>query len=266
MVAAFSPFKLSVKKDLDNLLFEAMLEKIKTVTKYVIKILHVPPQFIETPDRVVKVKGNSEASLSCRAFGFPPPTIVWSRGLVPLPQGRTTVKNGTLNISTFSPQDAGPYQSHQQAGSSVILAGNAFYQSRLHQFLTPAVGGHPQWVLCYRASAHGWRISTFHSRVKRWIHFHFQDLHFSLSNKEGVNPFKSMVTRTSHAIERTRSHGVTFCGGHDICINDNANSNTASYANFGNSYSAPSGVQDSSTILAGTKYFTPDEMEVFYLG
>lgn len=72
--------------------------------------LLVPPQFLETPDSVVKVIGNPMASLSCRVFGYPPPTVVWSRGLVPLPQGRATVTNGTLNISNFSPQDAGPYQ------------------------------------------------------------------------------------------------------------------------------------------------------------
>ena len=72
--------------------------------------LLVPPKFLETPDSVVKVTGNSMASLSCRVFGYPPPTVVWSRGLVPLPQGRATVTNGTLNISNFSPQDAGPYQ------------------------------------------------------------------------------------------------------------------------------------------------------------
>ena len=70
----------------------------------------VPPQFLETPDSVVKVTGNSVASLSCRVFGYPQPTVVWSRGLVPLPQGRTTVINGTLNISNFKPQDTGPYQ------------------------------------------------------------------------------------------------------------------------------------------------------------
>ncbi len=52
----------------------------------------------------------SVASVSCRAFGFPPPEIIWSRGLVPLPRDRTTVKNGTMNISDFSPQDAGTYQ------------------------------------------------------------------------------------------------------------------------------------------------------------
>ena len=71
----------------------------------------VAPQFIEIPEKVVKVIGNSVASLTCRVSGFPPPTIVWSRGLVPLPQGRTTVTNaGTLNIFKFSPGDAGTYQ------------------------------------------------------------------------------------------------------------------------------------------------------------
>jgi len=70
----------------------------------------VPPQFIEIPDKVTKVTGNLVASLSCRALGFPPPTVVWSRGLVPLPKNRSTVTNGTLNILNFSPEDAGPYQ------------------------------------------------------------------------------------------------------------------------------------------------------------
>ena len=73
-------------------------------------IISVPPQFIKTPNRVIKVTANSLASVSCQAFGFPPPIIVWSRGLVPLPQGRSSVINGTLNISSFSPQDVGPYQ------------------------------------------------------------------------------------------------------------------------------------------------------------
>ena len=89
---------------------------------------------------------------------------------------------------------------------------------------------------------------------------------FSLRNNERLGPFKSMVSKVSRAIERTTSHGPTFGGGHDIVINDNANSNTNSYADFGHSYSVPSGVQNKQTILAGTKDFTPDEVEVFYLG
>ena len=74
-----------------------------------------------------------------------------------------------------------------------------------------------------------------------------------------------MVTNISFAIYRDPSYGPTFGGGHDIYIPDNANQNANSYANFGTSYSLPNGITDSSTILAGTRYFSPDEVEVFYL-
>ena len=75
-----------------------------------------------------------------------------------------------------------------------------------------------------------------------------------------------MVTYPSYAIYRTSSYGPTFGVGHDIHIANNANSNTNSYTDFGHSYPVPSGVQDRRTILAGTLKFTPDEVEVFYLG
>ena len=74
------------------------------------------------------------------------------------------------------------------------------------------------------------------------------------------------MTKSSYAIDRKSSYGPTFGGGHDIHIANNANSNTNSYTNFGYAYSVPSGVQDRRTILAGTYNFTPDEVEVFYLG
>ena len=91
---------------------------------------------------------------------------------------------------------------------------------------------------------------------------------FSLRNKEGLGPFKSMVTRPSYAIYRSSGYGPTFGGRFDIHITNNANSNTYSYSDFGQSnyYSVPSGVQSQYTILAGTRRFTPDEVEVFYLG
>ena len=91
---------------------------------------------------------------------------------------------------------------------------------------------------------------------------------FSLRNKEGLGPFKSMVRTPSNAIYRTSGYGPIFGGGHDILIANNANSNTNSYTNFGkyNAYSVPSGVQSKYTILAGTRNFTPDEVEVFYRG
>ena len=87
---------------------------------------------------------------------------------------------------------------------------------------------------------------------------------FSLRNKEGLGPFKSMVTSPSSAIYNFPSSGPTFGAGFDIYIANNANSNTNSYAYFGFSYSVPSGVQDRYTILAGTSSFSLDEVEVFY--
>ena len=70
----------------------------------------------------------------------------------------------------------------------------------------------------------------------------------------------------SAAIYMDRSYGPIFGEGHDIYIADNANNNTDSYTQFGVSYTVPSGVQDRKTILAGTFFFTPDEVEVFYRG
>ena len=77
-----------------------------------------------------------------------------------------------------------------------------------------------------------------------------------------------MVANPSNAIDRCSGCGPTFGNGDDIHISNNANSNTGSYTDFGqhNAYSVPSGVQDQYTILAGTRNFTPDEVEVFYLG
>ena len=75
-----------------------------------------------------------------------------------------------------------------------------------------------------------------------------------------------MVTRPSYAIYKYSGYGPTFGVGRDIYIANNANSNTNSYTAFGSTYSAPSGVQNRLTILAGTYNFTPDEVEVFYLG
>ena len=87
---------------------------------------------------------------------------------------------------------------------------------------------------------------------------------FSLLDKEGLAPFKSMSS-TSAAIYRLSSYGPTFGGGYDLHISDNANQNTNSYTNFGYSCSLPNGVADRQTILAGTISFSPDEVEVFYL-
>ena len=91
---------------------------------------------------------------------------------------------------------------------------------------------------------------------------------FSLVDKEGLAPFKSMVKHdsSSNAIYRWSSYGPTFGNWrHDIHISSNADQNTNSATNFGNSYSPPNGVIDRHTILAGARHFSPDEVEVFYL-
>ena len=89
---------------------------------------------------------------------------------------------------------------------------------------------------------------------------------FSLRNKENLGPFKSMATRRGGAIYKRSSYGPRFGGGIDIHIATNANSNNRSFTKFGHTYSVPNGVQDRYTILAGTQNFSPDEVEVFYLG
>lgn len=92
---------------------------------------------------------------------------------------------------------------------------------------------------------------------------------FSLRNHEGLGPFKSKARHPGrHAIGRYPGFGPTFGHGHDIYIADNANSNNKSYTNFSyhNDYPVPSAVRDGKTVLAGTYHFTPDEVEVFYLG
>ena len=95
----------------------------------------------------------------------------------------------------------------------------------------------------------------------------FKSFIFSLVDKEGLAPFKSMVKQNSlsYAIHGGSRHGPFFGRGYDIYIADNANQNNNSHTNFGNSYSPPNGVTDRRTILAGTRLFSPDEVEVFYL-
>jgi len=70
----------------------------------------VPPQFTKVPDQHIRVKEGMEASVTCRAFGSPPPVIQWSRAFASLPNGRVTVEKGTLKITSFHPKDVGTYQ------------------------------------------------------------------------------------------------------------------------------------------------------------
>ena len=88
---------------------------------------------------------------------------------------------------------------------------------------------------------------------------------FSLNNNEGLAPFVSKVNKgySLTAIYRGSSIGPVF--GRDVIIRNNADSNGNSEARLGHSYSVPPAVQAPRTVLAGTQFFSPNEVEVFYL-
>ena len=74
-----------------------------------------------------------------------------------------------------------------------------------------------------------------------------------------------MLSESTYAIYQ--QSGTTFGDGWDIYIADNANSNSESYTQPKN-YKLPEAAQDPTkilTILAGTRNFSLDDREVFYL-
>ena len=48
--------------------------------------------------------------------------------------------------------------------NSPILSISDCYVRYLGKFLEPAVGDNSHWLLCWRATLHGWNVSQFHSR------------------------------------------------------------------------------------------------------
>ena len=72
----------------------------------------------------------------------------------------------------------------------------------------------------------------------------------------------------NRSINSCSSFGPTFGGLFDIYIANDASSNTKSLSNLGYTYSPPTGYSYDSyfakSFLAGSFYFQPDEVEVFY--
>ena len=52
--------------------------------------------------------------------------------------------------------------------NSTILHGNQYYLRHLHSFLASAheVGEDSSWLLCYRATSHGWGATKFYDRCE----------------------------------------------------------------------------------------------------
>ena len=74
-----------------------------------------------------------------------------------------------------------------------------------------------------------------------------------------------MVLVPQYAIYKDSTHGPTFGNGWDIYISDNANNNSDSYTHLSH-YETPKGANMPTTVLSGTRHFSPDDWEVFYLG
>ena len=96
---------------------------------------------------------------------------------------------------------------------------------------------------------------------------------FSLVNKPGWRPVTFRPPGAAYSYDRAihscSSYGPTFgSGSSDIYIATEASSNANSYSDLGYTYNPPSGYIHSSefarTFLAGSYYFQPDEVEVFY--
>ena len=96
---------------------------------------------------------------------------------------------------------------------------------------------------------------------------------YSLRNNDDLASFKSTLKDENdpYGICRYSSYGPTFGTGHDLYIANNARSNTGSgsHTDFGPSYNLPPGYTlydtDTRSLLGGSYYFTPSEVEVLYL-
>jgi hypothetical protein len=94
---------------------------------------------------------------------------------------------------------------------------------------------------------------------------------FSLRNNDDLAPFKAPLRDENDvtAIYCHSGYGPTFGVGHDLNIADNAGSNTLSNTNFGYTYQPPPGYTyweiNTFSLLPGSWYFTPSQIEVLYL-
>ena len=91
---------------------------------------------------------------------------------------------------------------------------------------------------------------------------------FSFKNKDGLGPFKVLVSVNERAIYGGSGNGPTFGNGFDLKIANGAGSNTDSYTNLGKAYVQVAGYKygasDTQSLLAGSYNFQPHEVEVFH--
>ena len=68
------------------------------------------PIFTKKPSSLVSKMESATIQETCQAEGYPPPKLNWIRLVMPLPIGKTDVKEGRLTIRNLRPADSGLYQ------------------------------------------------------------------------------------------------------------------------------------------------------------
>lgn len=149
-------------------------------------------------------------------------------------------------------------------------------------------------LLLYRASRDGWDAKSFHTLcdghgatltiIKSAEGYIFggylgasftsnkKDIFtndaflFTLYNHAGLPPTKMELNNPRCKAAYGNPKYCPVLGTGDILVASNANENTQSYTNFGNSYKCPPGITYQSsgqTFLTGSKYYQASEIEVF---
>ncbi|CAH3183652.1 unnamed protein product [Porites lobata] len=68
------------------------------------------PIFTKKPSPLVSKMESTQIQETCQAEGYPPPKLTWIRLVMPLPAGKTEIKEGKLTIRNLRPVDSGLYQ------------------------------------------------------------------------------------------------------------------------------------------------------------
>ncbi|CAH3166279.1 unnamed protein product [Porites lobata] len=158
------------------------------------------PIFTKVPPLLAAPVQGTTFQVTCKAEGYPPPVVTWTRVGMPLPAGKTKINQGTLTINNLIPADNGLYdcvatnimgtkktrvnvavqrssaaEFFCQKGKveffspglhdSVIVGNNKNHLTSLSNCLAPVTKSvNSLWKRCWRASVDGWAASTFHLR------------------------------------------------------------------------------------------------------
>ncbi|XP_074607735.1 uncharacterized protein LOC141860508 isoform X2 [Acropora palmata] len=187
--------------------------------------------------------------------------------------------DGRLNCTEHTLQD------------SVIIGDNQTYFGMLSNWLKPVVQVNGQWILCWRASLHGWAAATFHSLCNNkgptvtivkdtnnsifggytsisWqtsLLWKNDSKAFLLSLKNPTNNPRKLLqidNNSLYSVDHYVHYGPSF-GDRDLRIRLPSNPRTYSSENLGYTYTVPSGKR-SDPFLTGNNRFIASEIETFY--